>query len=123
MSFKKVVAVMGAATLMTGCATMFTDSTKISNVSTSTGKEIKIKVDGVYHNIPSTVVLSKNGQDKVIETDDPSCEKTTVVEKEVEGSAWLNLFWLPGGTITSFIVDSANSKMWTYEDNVVIVCS
>lgn len=123
MSILKLVPLMVAALLASGCATMFTDSTKISNVSTSSGKEIKITVDGIYHNIPGTVVLSKNGQDKIIETDEPSCEKATVVETKMEGSTWLNLFWLPGGTITSFVVDSANNKMWTYDDSIVITCS
>lgn len=123
MSFEKVVGVAVAAAMMSGCATMFTDSTKMANVSTSNGEEIKVKVDGVYHTVPGTIVLSKDGDPKVIETEAASCDKTTIMDTRIEASTWLNLFWLPGGTITSFVVDSSNGKMWTYDDNVVINCS
>lgn len=119
MSLKKAVAVMGAATLMTGCATILTDDTKAVNVSTSNGKEIQVTVDGTEHTVPGIVQFKKDGTDKIVTTSTEGCAKQTAANKKIEGAFWVNI--LTGGLFGS-TTDSATDKMWTYDDNITVTC-
>lgn len=120
MSFKKVVAVMGAATLMTGCASVMTGGSTNVNVAASNGKEVKISVEGQEYTTPAIVQLNKDGNDKFINSVDDACEKQTVVETTVEPWFFGNI--ILGGLLGS-TTDSATEKMWTYDENIVINCN
>lgn len=120
MSLKKVVAVMGAATLMTGCASIMTDSSTNVNVAASNGKEVKISVEGQEYTTPAMVKLTKDGSDKFINSSEESCAKQTVAETKLEPWFWGNI--LTGGLLGSS-TDSATDKMWTYDENIIVNCN
>ncbi|WP_430460776.1 hypothetical protein ACQUQU_16355 [Thalassolituus sp. LLYu03] len=119
MKMIKVALAAAALSSLAGCATMLSDDVATVNVATSTGKKVDITVDGQQYTVPGIVKLAKDGEDKVIEAKDPACASSTAMTTQIEPTFWVNILSL--GVFGS-TTDSATSKMWTYDKNVVISC-
>ncbi|MBU2038460.1 MAG: adenosine deaminase [Thalassobium sp.] len=118
MKYIKLAAVVVAASI-SGCATILSEDVATVNVATSTGKKIDITIDGQNYTVPGVVKLEKDGQSKIISTNDADCASSTAMNRKVEGVFWVNL--LSGGLFGS-TTDSATDAMWTYDDYVTISC-
>lgn len=105
--------------LMAGCASILTPGTERINVTSTKNKPFEATVDGQYVKVPGQVMVSKDGDDKIIQTSEPGCAQTTYVEKKVEPLFWLNI--LAGGLFGSS-TDLGTGKMWAYDDSVTITC-
>lgn len=119
MSILKLVPLLGAALLMSGCATLFSgDSTQI-NLTTSSGQPIDVVVDGAQYSVPGSYNFKKTGEDKLITTASDACASQTTAETRIDGWFWVDVILL---SPLSIIVDAATGNMWTYDENVVIDC-
>jgi|TARA_B110001454_G_C12717532_1_gene433199 hypothetical protein len=115
----KVLFISSAVVLATGCASIVTDDSAFINVSTSTGEQIKVTVDGQEYNAPGLITVAKTGTDKIIVAESDNCDRETVAVKEIETAFWGNI--LTGGLLGS-TTDSATNKMWTYSESVTVNC-
>ena len=118
-SLKYTFLVLGLCGILTGCSSILTDSTQRINVTTNQNKTFQATVDGQQFTVPGTVLVKKDGDDKIVVTNEPGCASTTAVPKKIEGIFWLNI--LSGGT-TGSATDSGTGKMWTYDQTVVVSC-
>ncbi|MBO9491785.1 hypothetical protein J7384_15605 [Endozoicomonas sp. G2_1] len=110
---------MATSLLASGCATILTEDEHKINVSTSTGQEVTVQVDGKSFQAPGIVSVKKEKNDKVLVTDAEGCTKQTNLNKEVEPTFFVNI--LSGGAFGS-TTDYASDKMWKYQDSVTITC-
>lgn len=117
----KVVAyaAVASALVLTGCASILNEKTQPINVSSSTGSEVKGKVDGVPFNGPGVINVTRENKNKVFVAETEGCAKETVVEKNVDPKFFVNI--LSGGAFGS-TTDYSTDKMWKYSENVVISC-
>ena len=115
---KKLVLVCAALSL-NGCASMFTGTTSIVNVtSTPTGADCDIAGRGVH--TPGNVSLSKSGDDLIA-----NCQKeghvpgSTRVESSFNAVTLLDTFLgIPGAL--AYIIDFSSGAAWEYPDHVNI---
>lgn len=115
----KIVSVVAALGLLSGCASLVTDNAKTVSIQTSNNEKVEVQVDGQKFTAPTVVKLVKDGTDKVITTDDKKCAGTTVAKKKIEPAFFGNI--IIGGVIGS-TTDAVGKKMWTYDDTVTISC-
>ena len=120
LQFVKTSLVATVIALISGCASVVTDSATAINVQTTNGKEAKVFVDGQPYQVPGVVMAKKDGQDKIVTVEGEGCAKSTVIPKQIETAFWGNI--LIGGFLGS-TTDSATDKMWTYNETVTIDCS
>lgn len=117
---KKILALSGAAVIgLSGCATILNDDTQQVNISSSNAKEIKGTVDGRPFTGPGVVTLTRKKENKIVNVETPGCQKSTVVESNVDPKFFINI--LSGGAFGS-TTDYATEEMWRYSDNIVISC-
>ena len=120
---KKLAAVIliVSATSLTGCATILSGSSKIINVTTSNGEEIKVSVTGdrtaQTFTAPSTITVQKGGN--LIFTPESNKCASQVVQKKIEGTFWVNI--LTGGLFGSS-TDFSSGSVWSYDNNVILSC-
>ena len=69
--------------------------------------------------VPSTVVVDRNGDDLVITTNQENCDTNTPVEKKMDTAFLGNL--ITGGAFGS-TTDATTGKMWDYQSDVTIIC-
>lgn len=112
-------ALIAAATLTTGCASILNETTQQVNVSASNGKPFTGTVDGVPFQAPGVIAFTRAKAAKVVTTDTAGCAKQTAVESNVDPKFFINI--LSGGAFGS-TTDYATEKMWKYSDNVVVSC-
>ncbi len=103
-----------------GCASLVTDSQTVINVQTSNGQKVKVSVDGMQFEAPGMILAHKNGQDKMLLTENSQCASSTVIPTKLEPSFWVDVILISPLSTT---VDYATDKMWTYEEFVVLNCS
>lgn len=106
--------------MISGCATIINDEYQKVNVTTSTGKKVEGNIDGLPFEAPGIVSLKRSKSDKIMNTNNPKCNKTTIVSKSVDPIFFINI--LSGGVFGS-TTDYATEKMWKYQDNILITCN
>jgi len=114
----KTVIILGML-LTTSCATILNEKTQRVNITASSGEKVKGNIDGVEFEAPTILSVTRNKADKIIYTNDPKCNQTTLVPSQVDSKFWINI--LTGGLFGS-TTDSVTEKMWRYDDNIVISC-
>ncbi len=110
---------IASAVALSGCASILNEKTQPINVSSSTGGEIKGKVDGVPFSGPGVVNVVRENKNKIIVAETTGCAKETVIEKNVDPKFFVNI--LSGGAFGS-TTDYSTEKMWKYSENVVVSC-
>lgn len=118
---KNILSVVASASLiaLSGCASVMTHEEQTVNVKSSTNQPVEVSIEGQKVTTPGTVVLLRDGKDKVVRTADGSCEKETAVDKTITPVFFGNIILggFPGST-----TDAVTGKMWDYEDDVVVTC-
>lgn len=109
-----------AALLLSGCASIMTAEQQSINVTSTSGQPIEVTVDDKKAMTPGTVVVLRDGKDKVVTTSAEGCSNTTLVKKEVATAFWGNI--ILGGLLGS-TTDASTGKMWDYQDNVQVNCA
>jgi hypothetical protein len=115
---KKTLTLMMVCTL-TGCATITSPSTERVNVNSTKNKSFTATLDGQKFRVPGSVKIKRNGDEKIIMTNEEGCASATSIDKEIETIFWGNILF--GGGIGSS-TDLATGKMWDYDDSVTISC-
>lgn len=116
----KVVFASVAALMLSGCASIMTAEQQSINVTSSSGPPIEVTVDDKKAMTPGTVVVLRDGKDKVVSTSAPGCSNITPVKKEIATAFWGNI--VLGGVLGS-TTDASTGKMWDYQDNVHVTCA
>ena len=78
---KKLVLVAAIAALSTGCASIMTAESQSINVTTSNNSEAQVTIEGKTITTPGSVVVLRDGKDKVIRTKAEGCDTATPVSK------------------------------------------
>ncbi len=104
---------------LTSCASIINEKTQRINVITSTGEKVKGTIDGIPFEAPSIVDVQRSNHDKILVTNDPKCNPTTIAQKSVDPIFFINI--LSGGVFGS-TTDYVSEKMWKYQDSVTISC-
>lgn len=114
------LAILSVAVLvMTGCASVMTAEEQSIKVTASNGAPIEVTVDDKKATTPGTVVVLRDGKDKVVNTSTAGCATTTPIKKSVAPVFFGNI--IIGGVLGS-TTDASTGKMWNYQDNVVVNC-
>lgn len=108
-----------ASFMATSCATLVKGTTQQVNLSASNGQAVTVEVDGVTFQGPITMLLKKSAKEKVLTSNTPGCEKSTVVPRKVDSAFGGNIFF--GGLLGS-TTDAETGAMWRYHDQVVVKC-
>ncbi|MET1219475.1 MAG: adenosine deaminase [Glaciecola sp.] len=116
---KKLFIAVAAASLLSGCATLTTDATQRVNVMTTNSKQVQASVAGNTFQAPGSVVITRDGKEKVITVADSDCANTTAVPKKITTAFWGNI--IIGGLLGS-TTDTVTGKMYDYDDQVIIQC-
>jgi len=109
-----------AAAISTGCATITTPNAADVTIQTSNGKPVEVSVDGASYTTPAEVRLVKDGQNKVITTQEESCDATTTAAKKIEPMFFGNI--LIGGLLGSTTDLGISKKAWTYDNQITVNC-
>jgi hypothetical protein len=113
-------ALIAAATLTTGCASILNESTQQVNVSSSNGKPFSGTVDGQPFQAPGVIALTRSKAGKLITAETAGCAKQTAAESSVDLKFFINVL-IPFG-VSGSTTDFATDKMWKYSDSVVVSC-
>jgi len=116
---KNIFLFLSLCLILNGCSSILTEPTNRINVTSNLNKSFKATVDGQQFTVPGTVLVKKDGGDKIVVTNEPGCASTTAIPKKIESIFWLNI--LSGGT-TGSATDSQTGKMWKYDQTVNISC-
>jgi hypothetical protein len=113
-------ALLAAAVLSTGCASILNEQQQAVNVSASNAKPIAGNIDGAPFTGPGVVKVTRAKAGKVMTVDTAGCTKTTNLATEVDSKFFINI--LLGGAFGS-TTDYSTERMWKYADNVVVNCT
>jgi len=116
----KTIFVAAAALLLTGCASVMTADEQSIKVTSSTNTPIEVTVDDKTTTTPGTVVVLRDGKDKVVTSSAAGCQNATPVKKTVTTAFWGNI--VLGGLLGS-TTDGSTGKMWDYQDTVEVSCT
>lgn len=116
----KTIYVSVAALILSGCASIMTSEEQSIKVTSSNNKAVEVSVDDKTATTPGTVVVLRDGKDKVVTSTTPGCQNATPIKKEIATVFWGNIFI--GGVLGS-TTDASTGKMWDYADNVEITCT
>lgn len=116
---KKVIVGLGALFALSGCASIMTAEEQSIRVTTNNNTEAEITVDDKKVVTPGTVVVLRDGKDKVVRTKDANCDSATPIKKSVTPVFFGNI--VIGGLLGS-TTDASTGKMWDYADTVQIEC-
>ena len=105
--------------LISGCATIVADDDDRIKVTSNNNMSFKAKLNEKEIDVPSTVVVDRNGDDLVITTNQENCDTNTPVEKKMDTAFLGNL--ITGGAFGS-TTDASTGKMWDYQSDVTIIC-
>lgn len=121
-TMKKIstLALIAAAVLSTGCASILNEPTQNVNISASNGKPLAGNIDGKPFTGPGVVAVQRTKAAKIVTVDTAGCTKTTNLNSEVDGKFFINI--ISGGAFGS-TTDYSTEKMWKYADSVVITCA
>ena len=118
---KKIhIALVCAAGLNVGCATVLNDDQATITVTSSSNERIQASVAGREFTVPGMVRVPRDGSDYVITTRSEGCAPTTPVSRKMDTAFVGNL--VVGGSFGSS-TDYSTGKMWEYQENVVITCA
>ncbi|WP_233008493.1 hypothetical protein [Rheinheimera faecalis] len=116
----KTIYVSVAALVLSGCASVMTSEEQSINITSSNNKPIEVSVDDKKATTPGTVVVLRDGKDKVVTSTTPGCQNATPIKKDIATPFWGNI--LIGGVFGS-TTDASTGKMWNYADTVEISCT
>ena len=116
----KNVCIAAIALALTGCASIMTAEEQSIKVVASNSQPIDVTVDDKKTTTPGTVVVLRDGKDKVVSSATPGCQSETPIKKNIAPVFWGNI--VIGGVLGS-TTDSSTGKMWNYADTVVVTCS
>lgn len=116
----KTIFVATAALLLTGCASLMTADEQSIKVVSSTNTPIEVTIDDKTTTTPGTVVVLRDGKDKVVTSAAAGCQNATPVKKSVTPVFFGNI--VIGGLLGS-TTDASTGKMWDYQDSVEVTCS
>jgi hypothetical protein len=116
---KKLLITTIAAVTLSGCATVSTDKKQRINVLTNSGQSLEATLDGRVFQVPGTVEVNRDGEEKVINTLTDGCAESTAVNKEITTAFWGNIII---GGLGGSTTDGITGKMWDYDDQVMIQC-
>ena len=121
MKIIKSLGILTIALSISGCATLFGQSSQVVNVRASNGQSFEAELSsGEPIKAPGTVAIRKNGSEPVkIITNDRNCSPVTTVDRTIAGVFWANV--ISGGILGSG-TDYITGKMWNYDTNVIIAC-
>ncbi|WP_430455096.1 hypothetical protein [Rheinheimera sp.] len=105
---------------LTGCASIMTAEEQSIKVTASNNQPIEVTVDDKKTTTPGTVVVLRDGKDKVVTSSTPGCHTATPIKKNVAPVFWGNI--IIGGVLGS-TTDSSTGKMWNYADSVEVTCA
>lgn len=116
-----IVAIAAMSIGLSGCATLFGPDSQTVNVRASNGQSFKGRLtDGTPISVPGPVQIKKSDSQPVqIFAEDNECSPVTTVNRQIEGTFWLNL--VTGGLLGS-ATDYSTGKMWSYQTNVIVPC-
>ena len=106
--------------LMSGCASIMTADEQSIKVTSSNNKPTTVTIDDKTVVTPGTVVVLRDGKDKVAQSSDDGCDNVTLVKKNVTPVFFGNI--VIGGVLGS-TTDASTGKMWDYEDSVEVNCT
>jgi uncharacterized protein YceK len=116
----KNISIAAAALVLSGCASIMTADEQSIKVTSSTNTPVEVTVDDKTTTTPGTVVVLRDGKDKVVKSSAPGCQNATPIKKEVTGAFWGNI--VIGGLLGS-TTDNSTGKMWDYQDSVEVSCT
>lgn len=121
MSVSNVLVSIVLAASLSGCATLFGDSSQIVNIRASNGQDFEGQLnDGTSFAAPGTVAIRKDGSQSIkVITNNKNCSPVTNVERQIGGIFWANI--ISGGLLGSG-TDYVTGKMWEYDTNVIVAC-
>lgn len=116
----KTIYVSIAAFILSGCASIMTSEQQSIQVTSSNNKPVDVSVDDKKATTPGTVVVLRDGKDKVVTSTTPGCQNATPIKKSIATPFWGNI--VIGGVLGS-TTDASTGKMWNYADSVEINCT
>lgn len=116
----KTISLAVSILLLSGCASIMTHDQQSINVTASNNKPIEVTVDDKTTSAPGTVVVLRDGKDKVVRTTAEGCDSATPIKKSITPVFFGNI--VIGGLLGS-TTDAATGKMWDYQDSVVVSCT
>ena len=108
-----------ALVTMSGCASIINEKTQKINVTTSSGDEVEVLIDGMPFEAPGIATVTRAKADKIVTTKNKKCTASTIMPSSVDSVFWINI--LSGGVFGS-TTDYSTEKMWKYQDSVTITC-
>ena len=103
-----------------GCATIISPSTKQITIISNSDQEFEAQIGSNRFQVPGTITVLRDGNDKIIKTNQKKCFSVTPINKTVHQLFWLNFAVFP--LSTGAITDYQSGKMWRYDGNTVIQC-
>lgn len=118
---KKIALALACSSVVafSGCASILNEKTQPVNVSSSNGKPIAGKIDGVAFTGPGIVNVVRENKDKVLMATTEGCAPETAMPKSVDSKFFINI--ISGGVFGS-TTDYTTEKMWRYSETVVVAC-
>lgn len=116
----KTIYVSVAALVLSGCASIMTAEEQSIKITSSNNRPVDVAVDDKKATTPGTVVVLRDGKDKVVTSTTPGCQNATPITKEITTPFWGNI--IVGGLFGSS-TDASTGKMWDYADNIEIICT
>lgn len=117
----RLIALLSAVVVLSGCGTMFNSGSQTMQANSSNGKEVKVNIttpSGTYRSkLPATIVAEpstfKGVSIQVL--DDCYDPSITEVSKGITMSYWANIFngW-------GFLIDPLTGAMWKYNNMVSV---
>lgn len=106
---------------ITGCATIISPAVKKITIVSNSDQEFEAQIGSNRFQVPGTVTVLRDGNDKIVKTNQKKCFSETPINRTVHQLFWLNFAVFPFST--GAITDYQSGKMWRYDGNTVIQCA
>ncbi len=116
----KTMSLSVAVLMLSGCASLMTAEEQSIKITSSTSTPIEVTVDDKTTTTPGTVVVLRDGKDKVVTSAAANCQNATPIKKTVTPVFFGNI--VIGGLFGS-TTDSSTGKMWDYAETVEVSCT
>ncbi len=105
-------------TMLSGCASIFNDSTQTIYIASNNNTPFRGTMNGAPFSGPGTISVPRSKFDKILSIETPACQKQVLLSSTVDIKFFMNIFLIGIGSTTDYGTD----RMWKFQDSVLISC-